>query len=67
MKALKRLVRILSEVLGGIAVLVFIRAPFTNNGWMLMAGSVIVALACMAAYLWSEPDEDPSLLTKDSN
>ena len=67
MKALKKLVRILSGGLGGVAVLVFFRAPFTDNGWMLMAGSVFVFLACMAAYMWSEPDEDPPLLSKDSN
>jgi hypothetical protein len=54
----------LSKVVGGIAVLVLLRAPFTDTGWMLIAGSVIVGLICFAGYMWSEPDEDPG---EDSN
>jgi hypothetical protein len=60
MKAFKELVRMLSKVAGGIAVLVFLRAPFTNTGWTVMAISALVAVVCMAGYTWSEPDEDTS-------
>jgi hypothetical protein len=55
-KTLKELIRILSKVVGGIAWPIFVRAPFTDTGWMLMGRSVIVGLICFAAYLWSEPD-----------
>jgi hypothetical protein len=65
MKAVKELIRVLSKVVGGIAGLVFIRAPFTDTGWMLMAGSVVVGLICVAGYKWSEPDENP-LSSEDS-
>jgi hypothetical protein len=49
----------LSKIVGGIAVLVLLRAPFTDTGWTLIAGSVIVGLICFAGYMWSEPDEEP--------
>ena len=58
MKAFKQLVRGATKVVGGIAGLVFLRAPFTNTGLTLMAGSVVAGLACFGAYRWSEPDAD---------
>jgi len=66
MKAVKELTRILCKVVGGIAALVFIRAPFTDAGLMLMAGSVLLGLICIAGYTWSEPDENPPS-SEDSN
>jgi len=60
MKTFKQLVRASSKIVGGIAVLVFFRAPFTNTGLALTVGSVVVGLACLAAYTWSEPDDDVS-------
>ena len=66
MKAFKELIRILSKVVGGIVALVFLRASFTDTGWMLMAISVVVGLVCMAGYMWSEPDVHPTS-SEDSN
>lgn len=67
-KTFKTTIRALSKILGGIAGLVFLRAPFTNNGVALMVGSVVVGMVCIGAYTWSEPnDDDPPLETKDSN
>ena len=60
MKASKELIRIFSKVAGGIAGLVFLRAPFTDTGWSLMAVSAIIGIVCIAGYIWSEPDEEPS-------
>ena len=58
MKAFKQFVRGATKVVGGIAGLVFLRAPFTNYGLALMVGSVAVGLACVGAYTWAEPDDD---------
>ena len=58
MKAFKQVIRAVSKVVGGIAALVFFRAPFTNMGLALTAGSVVVGIACFAAYMWAEPDTD---------
>jgi hypothetical protein len=58
MKAFKQLVRAASKIVGGIAVLVFFRAPFTNIGLALTVGSATVGLASLVAYSWSEPDGD---------
>lgn len=60
MKAFKQVIRTLSKVMGGIAALVFFRAPFTNTGLALTAGSAAVGAACFAAYMWAEPDDDDS-------
>jgi hypothetical protein len=60
MKALKQVIRAVSKVIGGIAALVFFGAPFTNTGLALTAGSVVVGAACIAAYMWAEPDDDDS-------
>jgi hypothetical protein len=58
MKAFKQFVRGATKIVGGIAGFVCLRAPFTNTGLSLMAGSIVVGLACFGAYMWSEPDED---------
>ena len=58
-RAFEQIVRATTKVIGGIAARVFFRAPFTNTGLALKAGSVVVGLACFAAYLWAEPDDDP--------
>jgi len=58
MKGFKEFVRGATKVVGGIAGLVFLRAPFTNSGLALMVGSVAVGLACVGAYTWAEPDDD---------
>jgi hypothetical protein len=58
MKDFKQLVRGATKIVGGIAGLVFLRAPFTNSGLALMAGSAVVGLACFGAYMWAEPDDD---------
>lgn len=58
MKLLKEVIRIISAVLGGIAALVFFRAPFTDSGFALTAGSIVVGLLCFLGYKWSEPDEE---------
>lgn len=61
MKKLKEVVRFVSTIIGGIAALVFLRAPFTDAaGWALMGISVIVGLLCFGAYRWAEPDVDIS-------
>jgi hypothetical protein len=59
LKAVKKPVRILSKVVGGIAALVFFFAPFTYTGLALMGGSIVIGLICLAGYMWSEPDEAP--------
>jgi hypothetical protein len=58
MKAFKQFVRVATKIVGGIAGLVFLRAPFTNTGLALMAGSIVAGLACFGAYMWSEPDDE---------
>jgi hypothetical protein len=64
MKAFKQFVRGVTKVLGGIAGVVFIRAPFTNMGLTLMLGSIAVGAICLVAFMWSEPDDDGA---EDSN
>jgi hypothetical protein len=58
MKVFKRIVRVASELIGGIAGLVFLRAPFTNSGLALTGGSIVVAIICVGAYMWSDPDSE---------
>ena len=58
MKTFKQFVRQTSKVVGGLAGIVFIRAPFTDDGLALMAGSVVVGIACIGAYSWAESDDD---------
>jgi hypothetical protein len=58
MKAFKRVIRVLSKVIGYVAGFVLVFSPFTNTGLALMAVSGVVALICFAAYMWSEPEED---------
>jgi hypothetical protein len=58
MKTFKQLIRGTAKIIGGLAGLVFLRAPFTNIGWELMAGSVVVGLACFGAFMWAEPEDD---------
>jgi len=58
MKAVKRPIRVVSEILGGICSFLFLRDPFTDMGWAVTVGSVIVGLICLACYLWSDPDND---------
>jgi hypothetical protein len=58
MKAFKRVIRIVSKVIGYVAGFVLVFSPFTNTGLALMAVSGVVALICFAAYMWSEPEED---------
>jgi hypothetical protein len=58
MKTFKRIIRIVSKVLGYVAGFVLFLSPFTNTGLALMAGSGVVALICLAAYMWSEPEQD---------
>jgi len=58
MKSFKEFTRVAAKIVGGVAGLVFLRAPFTNSGLALMAGSAVVGLACFAAYKWSEPDDE---------
>jgi hypothetical protein len=65
MKVFKEIIHMLSKAVGAIAVIVFFFAPFTNLGLVLMAGAVIVGLACLPVYLWSESDEDEA--TDESN
>jgi hypothetical protein len=56
MRDFKQLVRGATKIMGGIAGLVFLRAPFTNAGMTLMGGSLVVGLACFGAYRWAETD-----------
>jgi hypothetical protein len=60
MKSFKQLVRGLAMVIGGLAGLVFLRAPFTGSGWILMGISAILGLMCFGAYKWAEPENDES-------
>jgi hypothetical protein len=64
MKTFKQCVRGAAKIVGGIAGLVLLRAPFTNSGWALMAGSIVVGLVCFGAYSWAEPEDEEVL---DSN
>lgn len=64
MKPLKEIIRVISTALGGIAALVFFRAPFTDKGLVLTASCIVVGLICFVGYKWSEPDEEPP---SDSN
>jgi hypothetical protein len=58
MKDFKKFVRTAAGVVGGIAGLIFIRAPFTTTGWELMGGSVVLGLVCFGAYQWAAPEDD---------
>jgi hypothetical protein len=58
MKTFKRIIRVVSKVLGYVAGFVLIFSPFTNTGLALMAVSGVVTLVCFVAYMWSEPEED---------
>jgi hypothetical protein len=58
MKTFKRIIRVVSKVIGYVAGFVLIFSPFTNTGLALMAVSGVVALICFVAYMWSEPEED---------
>jgi TRAP-type C4-dicarboxylate transport system permease large subunit len=57
MKILKRIIRVVSKVIGYVAGFVLVFSPFTNTGLALMAGSSVVAVICFVAYMWSEPEE----------
>jgi hypothetical protein len=57
MKDFRQLVRRATKLVGGIAGLVFLRAPFTNSGLTLMGGSLVVGLFCFGAYMWAGPNE----------
>jgi hypothetical protein len=57
MKTFKYLIQGTAKIIGGLAALVFLRAPFTNIGWELMGGSIVVGIACFGAYAWAEPEE----------
>lgn len=57
--AFKELVRIVSKFVGGAAALIFFVAPFSFKGMIWMYVSFLVAACCSAAYIWSEPDEEP--------
>ena len=58
MKTVKQIIRGTAKILGGLAALVFLRAPFTNAGWALMAGSIVFGIACFGAHKWAEPEDD---------
>jgi hypothetical protein len=58
MKSLKQFIRGAAKIVGGLAALVFLRAPFTNTGWASMAGSIAVGLACFGAYMWADSEND---------
>lgn len=58
MNEFKKLVRGATKVIGGVAGLVLLRAPFTNTGMELMGGSLVIGLLCFAGYQWAEPDDD---------
>jgi hypothetical protein len=45
-------------IVGGVAGLIFLRAPFTTIGLGLMAGSAAVGLASFAAYRWSKSNNE---------
>jgi hypothetical protein len=59
MKTFKQIVHGLSKIVGGLAAVVFLFAPFTNTGLTLMAVSIVVGLVCLPVYTWSEPDDEP--------
>jgi hypothetical protein len=56
MKAFKRVIRVVSKVIGYLAGFVLVFSPVTNIGLPLIAISGVVALICFVAYLWSEPE-----------
>lgn len=58
MKTFKRIIRVVSKVIGYVARFVLFFSPFTNTGLAQMAVSGVVALICFVAYMWSEPEED---------
>jgi hypothetical protein len=46
-KTARRVIVWVAKGVGAVAVIVFIFAPFTNNGIALMIGSVLLGLACL--------------------
>ena len=58
MKTFRQFVRGAAKITGGLAGLVFLRAPFTNSGLAMMAGSIVAGLVCFGAYVWAEPEDD---------
>ena len=58
MKTFKRIIRVVSKVIGYVSGFVLFFSPFTNTGLALMVVSGVVALICFVAYMWSEPEED---------
>jgi hypothetical protein len=60
MKTFKQFIRGAARIAGGLAGLVFLRAPFTNSGWALMAGSIAVGVVCFGAYMWADDQTENS-------
>ena len=61
-KRLKKQIRVVSKVICCIAGVFLIAPVMSFNGFMWMAGSVVVFLISALAHGWSEPDEDPEEL-----
>jgi len=59
MKTFKQIVHGLSKIVGGIAAAAFFFAPLTNEGLTVMAAAIVIGLACLPVYTWSEPDDEP--------
>jgi hypothetical protein len=58
MRTFKRIIGVVSKVIGYVAGVVLFFSPFTNTGLALMAISGVVTLICFVAYMWSEPEEE---------
>jgi len=56
-----RVIRGLLKIIAGIAGIVFLRAPFTSDGVLVMLGSVFIAVACVAVLKASEDERNPDL------
>jgi len=59
MKTFKQIVHRLSKIVAGIAIAAFFFAPFTNTGVEIMAAAIVIGLACLPVYTWSDPDDEP--------
>jgi len=60
MKTFKQIVHAVSKIVGLLAAAAFLFAPFTTwAGWELMAAAIVIGLACLPVYTWSEPHGEP--------
>jgi hypothetical protein len=55
------MVRGFLKVVAGLAALVFLRAPLTSDGLLLMLGSAVIAAVCVIALMASGDEKNADL------